>query len=77
MIAYQQANHKWKFLFLGPQSARWYARQIGIPQDHVFAFNADASGINELMQRLGSSVAAYRLGDPNFILRLQDKETQA
>jgi uncharacterized protein YegL len=71
MIGYRQSNHHWQFLFLGPEHAEVYARRVGIPQDHVFAFDTDAAGITELMRRLGSSVVAYRLGDPNFVLRLQ------
>jgi hypothetical protein len=49
-----------------------YALAIGIPQDHVFAFDADASGITEIMRRIGSSVSAYRLGDRHFALRLRN-----
>jgi hypothetical protein len=76
MVSYRQSYHRWLFLFFGPKSAETYARQIGIPQDHIFAFNADSSGITELMRRLGSSIAAYRLGDPTFALRLRDQSEE-
>jgi uncharacterized protein YegL len=73
MIEYRQSKHHWQFLFLGPKSARSYALAIGIPPDHIFAFDADRSGITDLLRRLGSAVTAYRLDDPTFALRLCDQ----
>jgi hypothetical protein len=71
---YRQSNHDWQFIFLGPQSARHYARMLGIPEDHIISFDADSSGITRILDRLGTSLEAYRHGDPNFVLRLQSGE---
>ena len=72
MIGYRRERHSWTFVFFGPSSARTYARSIGILDEFIFDFDA-ASGITAMLRRLGSAVTAYRLGDPNFALRLCDK----
>jgi Mg-chelatase subunit ChlD len=71
MISYRRGNHDWEFLFLGPRSGVAYARSIGIAEDHIIGFDADSTGITRILDRLGTSLEAYRHGDPNFVLRLQ------
>ncbi|PYK18086.1 MAG: hypothetical protein DME55_07655 [Verrucomicrobia bacterium] len=71
MVRYRQSGHDWNFVFLGPISAHNYARSLGIPDDCIVDFDADATGITQIMDRLGSSLAAYRLGDRDFTLRLR------
>ena len=74
IVRYRQVNHDWEFLFLGPQSGHHYARMLGIPEDHIIGFDADSTGITQIMDRLGTTLEAYRLGDRNYALRLKERE---
>lgn len=74
MIAYRRLNHDWEFLFLGPRSGLGYAASIGIPEDHVFGFEADSKGITRILDRLSASLEAYRLGDRQYTLLLKGRE---
>jgi hypothetical protein len=72
MVGYRRERHDWVFVFFGPSSARTYARSVGIPDDHIFDFDA-TSEIAATLQRLSAGLEAYRLDDPHFALRLCDR----
>jgi hypothetical protein len=72
MVTYRRLNHGWQFLFLGPESALDYASAIGIPKVNTAGFSTTPEGLRLMLERLSKSVAAYRLGDQRFALKLKD-----
>ncbi len=61
----------WQFLFLGPESALSYALSIGIPKVNTASFKTTPEGLRFMLKRLGRSMAAYALGDRQFMLKLK------
>jgi hypothetical protein len=73
MVSYRQAIHGWQFLFLGPEHALDYAQSIGIPKVNTAGFETTPDGLRLMLDRLSRSMAAYTLGDRQFMLKLRDK----
>jgi hypothetical protein len=71
MVTYRRLTHGWQFLFLGPESALSYALAIGIPKVNTAGFETTPEGLRLMLERLSNSVAAYRLGDRQFTLKLK------
>ena len=72
MVTYRRLTHGWQFIFLGPESAIGYAVRIGIPKVNTCGFSTTPESLRLLLERLSKSVAAYRLGDQRFALKLKD-----
>ena len=64
-------NHGWQFLFLGPESALSYALSIGIPKVNTAGFSTTPDGLRLILDRLSKTMAAFRLGDRQFMLKLK------
>lgn len=75
MVTYRRLNHGWQFLFLGPERALDYAVAIGIPKVNTAGFSTTPEGLRLMLERLSKSVAAYRLGDQRFALKLTDRKS--
>ena len=71
-VTYRRLTHRWQFLFIGPQSALSYALRIGIPKANTAPFEAE--NFELILDRVSKSVSAFRLGDPRFMLKLQDRK---
>ena len=71
MVTYRRLTHGWQFLFLGPESALSYALSIGIPKVNTASFETTPEGLRFVLKRLGRSMAAYALGDRQFMLKLK------
>ena len=71
MVTYRRLTHGWQFLFLGPESALSYALSIGIPKVNTASFETTPEGLRFMLKRLGRSMAAYALGDRQFMLKLK------
>jgi hypothetical protein len=73
MVTYRRLTHGWQFLFLGPKRALSYALSIGIPKVNTAGFETTPEELRLMLERLSRSIAAYRLGDRQFMLKLRDK----
>ena len=71
IVTNRRVTHGWQFLFLGPESALPYALSIGIPKVNTAGFETTPEGLRLMLERLSKTVAAYRLGDRQFTLKLK------
>ena len=71
MVSYRRVTDGWQFLFLGPERALSYALSIGIPKVNTAGFETTPEGLRLMLERLSRTMAAYRLGDRQFALKLK------
>ena len=72
MVTYRRTTYDWQFIFIGPEDALEYALSIGIPRSNVVGFDLNPEGMQNIMQRLSKSMAAYQLGDRRYALKLHN-----
>jgi uncharacterized protein YegL len=72
MVTYRRLTHGWQFLFLGPERALSYALSIGIPKVNTTGFETTPEGLRLMLKRLSRTMAAYRLGDRQFMLNIRN-----
>ena len=72
MVTYRRLTHGWQFVFLGPERALSYALSIGIPKVNTAGFETTPEGLRLMLERLSKTMAAYRLGDRHFALKLRN-----
>jgi hypothetical protein len=72
MVTYRRITHGWQFILLGPSSAVEYGLSIGIPRTNIVPFETTGEGLRLMLERLGKSMSAYRLGDRQFMLKLRN-----
>ena len=69
-IEYRQNACGWRFILISPGAA-CLAFRLGIPVTNTSRWETDPAKLRELLERVGRSISAYRLGDRQFALRLR------
>ena len=70
-IEYRQNACGWHFILISPGAAS-LAFKLGIPVTNTSRWETDPAKLRELLERVGRSISAYRLGDRQFALRLRN-----
>ena len=72
MVTYRRMTHGWQFILLGPEGAHHYGLSIGVPKTNIVDFETSPEGRRTILKRLSKGMAAFALGDRQFMLRLRN-----
>ena len=61
----------WSFIIIAPNAAS-LAFKLGIPVTHARNWKSDPDAITGLLERVGKTISAYKLGDKKAMLRLSE-----
>jgi hypothetical protein len=71
MITRRQRACGWSFIIIAPNVAS-LAFKLGIPVTHARNWKSDPDAITGLLERVGKTISAYKLGDKKAMLRLSE-----
>lgn len=71
MITRRQRACGWSFIIIAPNAAS-LAFKLGIPVTHARNWKSDPDAITGLLERVGKTISAYKLGDKKAMLRLSE-----